>query len=62
MNFFEGFGMFVVALVAFFVFSILISAIFTYENVDKWLYVGAWISGAVIYAATVVIMIYISRL
>ena len=61
MNFFEGLGIFVVALVAFFMFSFLLSAIFTANNVDEWLCLGAWISGGVVYALTVVGLIYISR-
>ena len=61
MNFFEGLGMFIVALVIFLIVSFLIGAIFTFNNVDEWILLGAWISGSVIYAATVVGMIYISR-
>ena len=61
MNFFEGLGMFIVALVIFLIVSFLIGAIFTFNNVDEWILLGAWISGSVVYAATVVGLIYISR-
>lgn len=60
MNFFEVLGMFVVALVVFLILSFLIGAIFTTDNID-WIYLGAWISGSVVYAITVVGLIYISR-
>ena len=60
MNFFEGLGMFVVAMVAFLILSFLLSAVFTCDHIE-WIYVGAWISGSVIYALTVVGLIYISR-
>ena len=60
MNFFEGLGIFVVAVVAFLILSCLISAVFTADH-PEWFYVGAWISGAVVYAITVVLLIYISR-
>lgn len=59
MNFFEVLGIFVVAAMAFLMASFLIGAVFTYDNVDEWLYAGAWISGSVIYALTVVGLIYI---
>ena len=61
MNFFEGLGMFVAAAVVFLIASFLIGAVFTYDNVDEWLYFAAWLAGSVIYAITVVGMIYISR-
>lgn len=60
MNIFEGLGIFVVALAVFLFLSFLISIIFTYDN-DELLYAGAWISGSVVYAITVVVLIYISR-
>ena len=60
MNFFEGLGMFVVALVVFLMSSFAIGFIFTSDKFE-WIYIGAWISGSVIYAATVVGLIYISR-
>lgn len=60
MNFFEGLGMFIVAAVVFLILSFLIGAIFTCDHTD-WIYTGAWISGSVVYALTVVLLIYISR-
>ena len=60
MNFFEGLGMFVVALVVYIVLSFLIGAMFTSDHTE-WIYAGAWISGSVIYAITVVGLVYISR-
>lgn len=59
MIFFEVLGIFVVAAMVFLMASFLISAVFTYDNADEWLYTGAWISGSVIYALTVVGLIYI---
>lgn len=60
MNFFEGLGIFIVALVVFLLLSFLIGAIFTTDNTE-WIYAAAWIAGSVVYAITVVGMIYISR-
>lgn len=60
MNFFEGLGMFVVAALAFLILSFLIGAIFTSDHTE-WIYAGAWISGSVVYALTIVLLIYISR-
>lgn len=60
MNFFEGFGVFIVALVVFLILSFLIGAIFTSDHTE-WIYAGAWISGSAIYAITVVGLVYISR-
>lgn len=63
MIFFEVLGIFVVAAMAFLMASFLIGAVFTYDNADdEWrLYAGAWISGSVIYALTVVGLVYILR-
>ena len=58
MNFFEGLGMFVVALVAFLMLSLVIGLMLTVDHTE-WIYGGAWISGSIIYAITVVVMIYI---
>lgn len=60
MNFFEGLGIFVVAAVAFLMFSFLIGAIFTCDHTE-WMCLAAWLAGSVVYAITVVVMIYISR-
>ena len=60
MNFFEGLGMFIVAALVFLILSFLIGAIFTCDHTD-WIYAGAWISGSVVYAITVVLLVYISR-
>jgi hypothetical protein len=60
MNFFEGLGMFVVALVAFLMLSLVIGSMFTVDHTE-WIYVGAWISGSIIYAITVVVMVYYIR-
>lgn len=60
MSFFEGLGMFIVALVVFLIASFLIGAIFIGDHTE-WIYAGAWISGSVVYALTVVLLVYISR-
>lgn len=60
MSFFEGLGMFIVALVVFLIASFLIGAVFTCDHTE-WIYAGAWISGSVVYALTVVLLVYISR-
>ena len=61
MNFFEGLGIFVAAAAVFLIASLLLGAVFTYDNVDEWLYLAAWLAGSIVYATTVVVMIYISR-
>ena len=61
MNFFEGLGMFVVALVAFLILSLVIGFMFTVDHTE-WIYVGAWIIlRIVIFAITVVVTIYYIR-
>lgn len=56
MTFTEVLGMFFAALVVFLILSYQISATFTSDNPEL-VFVGAWISGSVIYALTVVGMI-----
>lgn len=60
MNFFEGLGIFIVAMIIFLILSFLIGAMFTADHLE-WIYVGAWISGSFIYGITIVLVIYISR-
>lgn len=60
MNFFEGLGMFIVALVAFLILSFLIGAIFTCDHIE-WIWLAAWLAGSFVYGLTVVGLIYISR-